>query len=201
MADPLRVIDPAVPYHAWCRGNNKGLLARDRHDFESLQREFARAAVRHQWRVLAWCFMPNHYHAVLQTTTEAFSAGFRLINQCHALRTNRRHGRTDHLFRHRPRTREITSDADLVGVLLYVARNPLEWGLVENAAAWPYSSYRATAGLDDAPPWLALDDVYPHFGSTPGTAAAEFARLVHFGQVQVSKAVIEPLATGARTAA
>jgi REP element-mobilizing transposase RayT len=183
---PPRTIDPAFPYHAWCRGNNKGLLAWDRVDYASLYDELARTVVRERWCLLAWCFMPNHYHVVLRTSVEGFSAGFHAINQRHARRTNRRHGRTDHLFRHRPRTRRITSDADLVGVLLYVMRNPLEAGLVENAAAWPYSSYRATAGLDPAPSWLALDEIYPYFGSTPAKAAAEFARLVHLGQGQVS---------------
>jgi hypothetical protein len=39
----------------------------------------------------------------------------------------------------------------------YVVRNPVRAGLVEEAAAWQWSSYRATAGLADVPDWLRLD--------------------------------------------
>ena len=186
MGHPLRVIDPELAYHAFCRGSNRGPIAWDRQDFDSLYAELSRVAKRQRWRVLAWCLMPNHHHVVLRANTEGFSAGFRSMNGNHARRTNRRYGRTDHLFRNRPRDREIASQAYLVAAILYVVRNPLESGLVEDAAAWPYSSYRATAGLEPAPDWLALDEVHPLFGSTAAGAAAEFARLVHNGHVLVS---------------
>jgi putative transposase len=183
---PLRIIDPELVYHVWCRGNNRGPLAWDFHDLDSLYAELSRAARRYRWAVLAWCLMPNHYHVVLRASQDDFSAGFQLINGNHSRRTNRRYGRSDHLFRHRPGSRDLKSDADLIGVLRYVGRNPLEAGLVLDAAAWHYSSYRATVGLDVAPAWLALDEVHPYFGSTPAEAAAEFARLVHDGRGLVS---------------
>ena len=49
--------------------------------------------------------------------------------------------------------------AHLVGAIAYVARNPVKAGIVEHAAEWPWSSYRATAGIEYAPAWLLADEV------------------------------------------
>lgn len=37
----------------------------------------------------------------------------------------------------------------------YIARNPVRAGLVRAPEDWPWSSYRATAGLIATPPFLA----------------------------------------------
>jgi REP element-mobilizing transposase RayT len=182
----LRIIDCDCWYHVTCRGSNRGTIAWDRHDYASLEGELARAAVRYAWQLAAWCFMPNHYHLVLRTPRGGFSEGLQVMNGTHSRRTNRRHGRTDHLFRNRPLARRISSDAHLVAAILYVIRNPVKAGLCRTAGEWPYSSYRATVGAGPAPPWLAVDEIYGFFGSTRAEAQAEFARLVHERHLPVS---------------
>jgi REP-associated tyrosine transposase len=182
----LRVIDNEHIYHAVCRGSNRGPIAWDRHDYDSLTAELAKAAKRHCWQVLAWCFLPNHYHVLLRTPQGGFSSGFQVMNGSHSRRTNRRHGRSDHLFRNRPRTIEVASDAHLVAAILYVARNPVAAGLSPRAGAWPFSSYRATVGKAEAPAWLAVAEVLELFGPTPQRARSELARLVHNEHLLVS---------------
>ena len=39
-------------------------------------------------------------------------------------------------------------------VARYIALNPVKARLCRDAADWPWSTYRATAGLEDAPAWL-----------------------------------------------
>jgi putative transposase len=185
MGRPLRVIDPDAVYHAGSRGSNRGLLAFDTGDFESLSGEIGRAAARHRWRVLAWCVMPNHTHVVLSTTSGGFSAGFREINGNHARRTNRKHEREAHLFKNRPWAVELRSYAHLIGAIAYVLRNPVAAELCERAEAWPYSSYRASAGLEVPPPWLAVHDLLALFGSSPTEARTRLSILVHEGQLPV----------------
>jgi len=182
----LRIIERDRWYHVTCRGNNRGPIAWDQHDYASLKGELERAAMRFRWELAAWCFMPNHYHLVLRTPHGGFSEGFQVMNGSHSRRTNRRYGRTDHLFRNRPRARRIRSDAHLVSAVVYVVRNPVRAGLCRTAGEWPYSSYRATVGRTKAPPWLVLDEVLPLFGPTPAEARAEFARLVHDQHLPVS---------------
>jgi REP element-mobilizing transposase RayT len=193
----LRDIDPDCVYHVNCRGCNRGPIAWDRHDYASLFAELDRAAMRYGWDVFAWCFMPNHHHEVLRTPHGGFSEGFQLMNGVHSRRTNRRHGRTDHLFRHRPRAKLVDSDAYFAGVVPYVLRNPVAAGLCEDAAAWPYSSYRATMGLEPAPPWLRVEEVLSYYGSNPTAARAEFARIVREGPVPVSNTSALPSALAA----
>jgi putative transposase len=184
----LRVIDRAEAYHVVCRGSNRGQIVWDRDDCDSFRSELYRVAARFDWSIYAWCLMPNHHHIVLHATQAQFSAGFQQLNRGHARRTNRRHGRSDHLFRQRPRARRIESMAHLVGAIAYIVRNPVEAGLVEHAAAWEWSSYRSTVGMKPAPSWLLVEEALALFGHDSVRAIAAFEQLVHSGHLLVSDA-------------
>ena len=186
MGRERRNIDPDRAYHVVCRGSNRGQIAWDDHDFESLVRELDKAASRHRWQVLSWVCLHTHYHVVLRTPEGGFSEGFHVMNGSHSRRTNRRWGRTDHLFRNRPRARLIRSDAHLVTAILYVARNPLKAGICRHPAQWRHGSYRGIVGLDAAPAWLAVAEVLRHFGSDTEAARLEFTRLILSGHLPVS---------------
>jgi putative transposase len=181
MGRELRSVDPTAIYHVVPCGSDGGAIVRDERDCESLLAYMAKAAARHGWDVFAWCVMSTHYHVVLRTPALGFSPGFQLVNGCHARRTNRRHGRAAHLFQNRPYAIEVASDAHLAAAILYVVRNPVAAGMCEHASHWPFSSYRATVGLADPPPWLNLDYLHELFGGP-----TEFARLVHGGHLPVS---------------
>lgn len=186
MSREKRAIDPEWIYHVVCRGSNRGEIVWDSVDCESFRSELDRVATKFEWDVYAWCLMPNHHHIVLQTTKERFSAGFQQLNGNHSRRTNRRHGRSDHLFRNRPRAFELASTAHFVGAVAYVVRNPVTAKIVDHAAEWPWSSYRATVGLEPAPAWLRSEKVINFFGRDPKRAVAEFEHLVHIGHLPVS---------------
>ena len=76
--------------------------------------------------------------------------------------------------------------AHLVGATAYVVRNPVEAGLVERAAAWEWSSYRATTGMKPAPSWLLVEQVLALFGRDSASAITSFEQLVHSGHLPVS---------------
>jgi REP-associated tyrosine transposase len=181
MGRELRSIDPTAIYHVVSCGSDRGPIAWDDRDCQSLLGDLAKAATRYAWEMFAWCVMSTHYHVVLRTPALGFSAGFQLVNGSHSRRTNRRHGRVAHLFQNRPYALEVTSDAHLVAAILYVVRNPVAAGMCEHASHWPFSSYRATVGPADPPPWLAVEALHELFGG-----ASEFARLVHNGHLPVS---------------
>jgi REP element-mobilizing transposase RayT len=187
MARERRTIDPQSIYHVMCRGSDRKPIVFDAKDYESLSELLSRVATRYEWEVFAWCVMPNHYHVILRTALDRFSRGFQVLNQTHSIRTNRRHGRSAHLFCNRPHSFEVKSQAHLVAAIAYVVRNPIRAGLCERAWQWPYSSYRATVSLSPAPAWLAVELVLDLFGG-----AAAFARFVHSGQFEVSDTFIEP---------
>ena len=189
MGRPLRAIDPDAVYHAGSRGSNRGPLALDAADFESLSREIGKAATRYGWRVLAWCVMPNHTHLVLNTPRGGFSDGFREINGNHARRVNRRHERDAHLFKNRPWAVELPTYSHLIGAIAYVLRNPVTAGLCATAAEWPWSSYRASVGLEAPPVWLAVGDLHELFGTDTAEARRRLEALVHEGRLLVESPV------------
>ncbi len=181
MGRELRVIDPDSVYHVVSTGSNKGPIAWTGDDYDSPVRELAKAATRYKWEVYAWCVMTTHHHVVVRAPKNGLSAGFQLVNGSHSRRMSRRYTRTAHLFHNRPTVIEMQSQAHLVAGILYVVRNPIAAGICERASQWPFSSYRATVGLVEPPPWLRLDMLFELFGDP-----AEFARLVHGGHLPVS---------------
>ena len=103
------------------------------------------------------CLMGNHYHVVGDTPRGNLSDVMRFLNGCYARASNRRHGRTGHLFEGRFRSLVIQRESYLKRVVRYVVLNPVRAHLVTDAAAWPWSTYCATAGLQAPPDWLSVD--------------------------------------------
>ena len=186
MGRELRSIDRDYAYHVFCRGSNKGLIVFDEEDCDAFADDLDHVANRFRWEVFAWCLMPNHHHIVLRTEPRAFSAGFQQLNGNHSRKTNKRHGRSDHLFRNRPRAVCCESPSHVIGAVAYVVRNPVAAELVKHAGAWPWSSYRATVGRADAAPWIQLDEILELFGATPESARRAFDDVVHSGRLRVS---------------
>src|SRR5260221_2993059 len=58
----------------------------------------------------------------------------------------------------------VEEETYLAEVLRFVVLNPVRARMVERPENYRWSSYRATAGLETAPEWLALDDLVPWFG-------------------------------------
>ena len=185
----IRAIDPDLPYHVITRGNNGGALVYDRFDVELFVDELGRVAAKYGWEVWAWCLMTNHFHLVAKTLEGALSRGMQELNGNHSRRTNRRHGRTGHLVQNRFFSVAVDSDAYAVSSVVYVARNPVNAGLCRTPAMWPACSYRATAGLEPAPGWLAVDAVLAMFGKDKERAARAYRDGVHSGHLPVSDTI------------
>lgn len=117
----------------------------------------AEAAIRYEIRPYAACLMDNHYHLVFDTPRGNLSDAMRHINGVYTQTSNRRHGRTGHVFEGRFRSIVIQRESYLRRVGRYVVLNPVRAGLVREASESPWSTYRATAGLEPPPSWLFLD--------------------------------------------
>jgi putative transposase len=206
MGRELRVFDPVLPYHAISRGNNGGPIVFDRLDVDLFVAELGRVAARYRLEVWAWCLMTNHFHVVFRAPEGGLSEAMQALNGNHGRRTNRRHGRTGHLVQNRFFSVALESDAHVVGAVVYVVRNPVTAGLAETAAGWPASSYRATAGLEPAPAWLAVSAVRALFGNDAERAVRAYRDIVHRGHLPVSDTIeaisrLEPALQGFRSVA
>ena len=157
MARRPRLQFQGAVYHVHTRGNRKERIFADDVDRESFMRLVAHVHGRYEFRFYAVCLMDTHYHAIVETPRGNLSEGMRQINGVFTQITNTRHDRVGHLFGERFSSTVIERDRHLRRAVRYVARNPVKAALVNDPAEWPWSTFRATAGLEAAPAWLSLD--------------------------------------------
>jgi REP element-mobilizing transposase RayT len=134
----------------------------------------------------AWCLMDKHYHLLIRTPDGNLSKGMRQLNGVYTQAGNRRHRRVGHLFQGRFKAILVDSDAYLLELSRYVVLNPVRAGMVKTPADWPWSSYRASAGLEPPAPWLAADGVLSQFAKRRSLAQQRYAQFVVEGIKAVS---------------
>jgi hypothetical protein len=89
----------------------------------------------------------------------------RHLNGVYTQGFNYLHQRTGHVFQGRFHAVLVDGDQYLLELGRYVVLNPVRAGLVKSASDWPWSSYRATAGLARGPTWLNVDRLLSAFSS------------------------------------
>jgi putative transposase len=146
-------------YHLTARGNGGDRLFFDDEDFDRFVNFLSRAVPNFDWRCLAYCAMPNHFHLVVQLTRESLSDGMRWLCGISARTFNRRHSRSGSVFGDRYRTTFIESERHLAYACRYVECNPVRASLCAHPRDWPWSSYCAAVGLIPAPAFLSRDAV------------------------------------------
>src|SRR5579884_1721425 len=126
-----RIEVPDGVYHVHTRGNDRRPIYFGNWSGRLFVRELERATRRHNWRVLTYCLMRNHYHAVLQID-ERLSAGMRDLNGRFARITNWFNSRSGHLFGARFASHLIGDEAYFVESIRYVLLNPVRAGAVRH---------------------------------------------------------------------
>jgi REP element-mobilizing transposase RayT len=150
MARPLRIEYPGAVYHITGRGNERKTIFRDDSDREAFLYTLQRVCSRYHWFCHAYCLMGNHYHLIVETPDGNLSIGMRQLNGVFTQWFNRQHSRTGHLFQGRFKAVIIQKDSHLLEACRYVVLNPVRARMVARPDQWPWSSYRATAGLETA---------------------------------------------------
>lgn len=139
------------------RGNRKSMIVNDDDDRRSFIDTFSEASSDYQVRVYACCLMGTHYHALLDTPRGNLSEFVRTVNSEYSKVFNRRHACVGHTFEQRFRSVLVQREKYLRRVARYIALNPVRARLCRDATDWPWSTHRATVGLEDAPAWLHLN--------------------------------------------
>lgn len=181
MARPLRLCLPDGIYHVIARGNAGGPIYQDDLDREHFLADFAHTVDRHSWLCHSYCLMTTHYHLVVQTPLANLPAGMRQLNGSHATFYNRRNDRRGHVFEARYRSILVEGAQYLLAVCRYVVLNPVRAGICDHPEEWPWSSYRATAGLAPVPGFLTTGAILGELGDTLPAAQAGYQAFVAAG--------------------
>ncbi len=179
MARPLRIEYPGALYHVTSRGNARSNIYLDDNDRELFLDTLADVIQRFNWICHAYCLMDNHYHLVIETPEPNLSQGMRQLNGVYTQRFNRRHHRVGHVFQGRYKAILVERDAYLLELLRYVVLNPVRAGMVKNAEAWVWSSYRATSGKTPSPAWLNTRWVLAQFGKQRNRCISRYVQFVN----------------------
>ena len=130
--------------------------------------------------------MDNHYHLLLETLNANLAAGMRQLNGVYTQSFNHKHNRVGHLFQGRYQSILVEKEPFLLELCRYVVLNPVKENRVANPANYSWSSYKATAGLINPPPYLSLDWILRHFGKQKSTAQKKYKTFVREGLLQDS---------------
>lgn len=181
MARPLRIEYPGAVYHVTSRGNERKPIYRTDADRERFLAVLARVTARYHWLCHAYCLMDNHYHLVIETQERTLSRGMRQLNGTYTQAFNRAHERVGHLFQGRFTAIVIHKESYLLEVCRYVVLNPVRATAVRRPDDWPWSSYRATAGLQAGGPALTTAWLLAQFAADRPTAQQRYRGFVRDG--------------------
>jgi REP element-mobilizing transposase RayT len=152
-------------FHVTNRGNRRADIVLDALEIDALLHRIEDATARVEWRWLAYCVMPNHFHLLVEARVPQLSKGMQLLSAAFAQWSNREHRRTGHLFQGRFKTVPIARGPHLFETLRYVALNPVSAGLCRHPLNWPWSSYGAITGRRPARDGFATADVHALFAA------------------------------------
>lgn len=188
MSRPRRLEYPGAVWHVTSRGNDRREVFRDDADRERFLSILGRTVELFRWKLHAYVLMGDQYHLLVETPEPTLSRGMRQLNGVYTQAFNRAHRRVGHLFQGRFNAILVEKRAHLLELCRYIVLNTARAGLVRSARDWPWSSYRATAGLTPAPKWLETGWTLRQFAASRRKAGERYRAFVAGGK----KAGYEP---------
>ena len=158
-----RVILPGTPLHLIQRGNNRAACFFDDQDYQFYLEWLAEYARGTGCSVHAYVLMTNHVHLLVSgKTSRSVGTMMKRLGQRYVQYVNRTYRRSGTLWEGRFRSCLTREEAYVLACYRYIELNPVRAGMVQKAADYPWSSFKANAyGKEDQltrphPVYLAL---------------------------------------------
>ncbi len=186
MARPIRLEFAGATYHITTRGMEEMPVFLDDEDRAQFLAVLGEVVARFGWICHAYCLLHNHYHLLIETPGGNLARGMRQLNGVYTQRFNRRHNSGGNLFQGRYKAVVVERERYLLDLCRDVVVSPLRAKAARNLARYPWSSYRATAGVVAAPSWLDTSWVLGQFGRSSKVAQRKYAEFVSAGENMAS---------------
>ncbi len=138
MARKLRIEEIGF-YHIINRGVERRTIFLDDDDYIKFLEIVQDSSEVYRFIVHSYCLMSNHYHILLQTTTENLSLIMRQINSRYSIYFNNRYKRVGPLWQGRFKSWYVYDKSYLSALLKYIEFNPIKANIVENIGQYPWS--------------------------------------------------------------
>ena len=186
MPRQARIDAPGALHHIICRGMERSPIFQDDIDRNDFVVRLSSLCVETSTPCQAWALIPNHFHLLLQTGAVPVATIMRRLLTGYAVKFNRRHKRSGHLFQNRYKSILCQEELYLLELVRYIHLNPLRAGLVvnfEELKTFPYSGHARLLGTmnDD---WQKTEMVLSRFGEKISSARQGYEVFVADGEKQ-----------------
>jgi len=138
-----RVAPGGTVFHALNRGVGRMRVFSSERDYSAFEEVVEETLRFYSMRILAYCWLPNHWHFVLWPEEDGqLSAFLQRLTNTHTQRWQRAKQKVGygHLYQGRFKSFPVETDEHFYTVVRYVERNALRAELVETAEAWRWGS-------------------------------------------------------------
>ena len=157
MARRPRVFAAGVLYHVIARGNQRQKTFTSDSDYQAYIERLARYRKKYDYKLHAYCLMPNHVHLLLESSEHPLAKLMQGLQQSYSQYFNLKHRKTGHVFEGRYKAILCQKDEYLLQLIRYIHLNPVRAGMVRTPERYRYSgdhAYlqgKATEMIDPAP--------------------------------------------------
>lgn len=137
---------PGYPQHVIQRGNNRDVIFCADLDYRYYLEKLTDPAAANDCRIHAYVLMTNHVHLLMTPEREgAVSRIMQSLGRRYVRYFNRAYSRTGTLWEGRYRSTVVDTEQYRLTCMRYIDLSPVRAGIVEDAASYPWKSFRANA--------------------------------------------------------
>ena len=157
-----RIQFPGAIYHIVTRGDGRQKLFHDSKHYERFTDGLRKEVGRSGWIVLAYCWMPNHIHALIQTPEANLAKGMQHWLSGYANWYAKRNQRSGHLYQGRYKAFLVEHAGYFWTLSRYIHLNPCRGSqtLAEDPESWEHSSFPGYARKSKQVDWIAYDQLH-----------------------------------------
>ncbi|MDO8749137.1 MAG: transposase [Candidatus Omnitrophota bacterium] len=134
-------ITGSLIYHIFNRGNAKNNIFHDNEDYNRFIEILTKYTRQRNLRIHHWVIMSNHYHLLLALDNpKEISSIMAGIARSYVYYYHKKYNSVGHLFQGRFKCQAVEKEEYLLTCGRYIERNPINAGLVQSAAEYPFSS-------------------------------------------------------------
>ena len=190
MARLPRLTLPGYPHHVVQRGNNRQPIFASNADYQMLLQLLGENAAKFGVALHAYVLMSNHFHLLATPdTAEGLPQMMQAVGRRYVRYFNDTQKRSGTLWEGRYKSTLIQTDRYLLACMVYIDRNPVRAGLVEQACDYPWSSHTHYTGqrIDKL---ITPHPLFWALGNTPFAREAAYTELVQSGISSVQQTAL-----------
>lgn len=128
-------------YHVMQRGDGKQILFEDVEDYCYFLKKLKAIKAELDFKLLAYCLMPNHVHFLIKASKENLSSVLHRVTTSYAWYYNHKYNHVGHVFQGRFRSQAVNDEQYIKACVRYIHNNPIVAG-ISSMEEYKWSSYR-----------------------------------------------------------